>query len=92
MKSALEIALEKMEENSGPARRLSSEEKAVIADINTRCDADIAAARLDYDQRISQVDTPEQLQILREELAGIISKIEEKRTSECDRVWNAEQA
>ena len=90
MKSALEIALEKLEENSGPARKLSDEEKAAIAEINSRCDADIAAARLDYDQRISQVATPEQLQALREELAAIISQIEDKRTAECDRVWNAE--
>lgn len=90
MKSALEIAMEKMEQATGPTRQLSEEEKAAIAEINKRYDAEIATVRLDFDQKISQADSPMAVQEIREEMAYAIRQLENNRDAECDRIWEGQ--
>ena len=92
MKSALEIAMEKLEQESGPARQLNPEEKAEIAAINKRYDAEIATVRMDFDQKISQADSPELVQQLREEMAHAVLQLENNRDAECDRIWEGQDA
>ena len=53
MKSAYEKAMERMNAEAGETRSLSDEEKAKLADIDTRFDAKIAEISLSYDEKIA---------------------------------------
>ncbi len=87
MKSAYELALERLERDRGPLRKLSEKQKQRIAEIEKRYEAKIAERRLEFDSRISTVD-PDQAEALRKEFAETIASIEAKCQSEKEAVWN----
>ncbi|MFP4499930.1 MAG: hypothetical protein ACLFTT_02925 [Candidatus Hydrogenedentota bacterium] len=86
MKSAYERAMERLEESSGPGKKLSDAQKAQLAEIDKTYDAKLAQARLDYETKISQAPPPE-AQNLQAEMAAELAAIEEKRNREKDSVW-----
>ncbi len=86
MKSAYERAMERLEESSGPGKKLSDAQKAQLADIDKTYDAKLAQVRLDYETEMIQAPLPE-AQTLQAEMAAELAAIEEKRNREKDAVW-----
>ncbi len=89
MKSAYEIAMARLEKEAGPTRKLSNEQKSLIAEIDKRYDAKAAASRLSSESRIASAKTPEEAETMRAELASEIRKLEESRDNEKEAIWNA---
>ncbi len=87
MKSAYELAMERLEATSGPSKRLSDEAKKAIAEIDSKYDAKTAAIRLDFDARIASVTTQEEFNALKDELAREMTRAEEGRERDKDVIW-----
>ena len=87
MKSAYELAMERLEAASGPTRKLSDAEKEALAEIDRKCEARIAGLRIDYDVRISAASSHEEFNGLKEELAREIMRAEESRDQQKDAIW-----
>lgn len=89
MKSAYEIALERLEKESGPAQKLSDSQKNAIAEIEKKFDAKVAAERLKFDARVSNATSAEEVDQIRGELADTLASLEAQRDKEKEAVWNA---
>lgn len=87
MKSAYEIAMERMEAESGPTRKLDDKERAQLAQIESKCDAQVAELRIGYEQKLA-VAPPTESGPLQEEMTKELARIEERRESEKDKIWN----
>lgn len=90
MKSAYEIALERLEKESGPSQKLSDEQREAIAAIDQRFDALVAENRLGFDERMSRAASAEEVEQIRSEMAEALTSLEEKREREKAAVWNSE--
>jgi hypothetical protein len=90
MKSAYELAMERLEKASGPTKKLSDAQKARIADIEKTYEAKIAETKLAYDPRMLSAASIDELNQLKKELADAIIALEERREKEKEAVWNAE--
>jgi len=90
MKSAYELAMERLEKASGPTKKLSDAQKARIADIEKTYEAKIAETKLAYDPRMLSATSIDELNKLKKELADAIIALEERREKEKEAVWNAE--
>lgn len=88
MKSAYERAMERMEAESGPSRKLSDQEKARIAEIDTLYDSKVAEAKLSFEPRIAATPPPE-VDGLKAELAADLISLEEKRERDKEEVWDS---
>jgi hypothetical protein len=89
MKTAYELAMERLEKASGPTRKLSNAQKARIAEIEKIYDAKIAETKLASESEMLSADTMEVLNKFRQGLANAIASIEERREKEKEAVWNA---
>jgi len=89
MKSAYELAMERLEKAGGPTKKLTDEQKAQIADIERVYEAKIAELKLSYESRLAGAESAEDLQQLQAELAGKAASLESKRDEEKDAIWNA---
>lgn len=90
MKSAYELAMERLEKESGPTRKLSDEQKTRIADLERRFDARIAEQKLSYEDKFRAAQTMEDYDRLKAELADAIASLEAQRDREKEAIWNAE--
>lgn len=88
MKSAYEIALERMAREGGPVKTLTNDQKARIAEIDRKYDAKIAEVKLSYEARIAGAKNVEELETFRRELAEKTASLEAQRAAEKDAVWN----
>lgn len=89
MKRAYELALERLERDAGPTKKLSDQQKAQIAEIDRKYDAKVAEKKLEYESRMAAA-TPEQADELRKELAETVAKLETERESQKDAIWNSD--
>ena len=89
MKTAYELAMERLEKNSGPTRKLSDEQKAQIAEIEKLYEAKIAELKLSFESRMQTAQSREEWDAMQAELAGKIAALEEQRENEKEKVWNA---
>ncbi len=89
MKSAYELAMERMERESGPSRKLSDHQKEAIAEIDKKYDAKVAEQRLLGEGRIQSATTAAELEQAKAELAKEVSSLEEKRERDKESIWNA---
>ncbi len=89
MKTAYELAMERLEAASGPTRRLSDEEKTALAEIDSKYDAQIASVRINQDGKIGSAASYEELNALKDEMAREIAAIEDRRTRDKDAIWGA---
>ena len=87
MKTAYELAMERLEAASGPTRALSAEEKEALAEIDKKYDAQVAAVRIDFEQRLATADSHEAYGALKEELAREIATLEDRRSRDKDAIW-----
>lgn len=86
MKSAYEIAMEKMNASSGPQRTLSDEQKARVAEIDSTYQARIAEVQMTFDEKLPAAP-PEELETLQAERAAELVRLEEKRERDKEAVW-----
>lgn len=86
MKSAYELAMERMERESGPTKKLTDEQREAIADIDSRYDAKIAEQHVAMDSQIVTAPFDQQIELKRQ-LAATIAELEAKRDAEKERVW-----
>lgn len=86
MKSAYERAMERLEQESGPLKKLSDEQRQAIAEIDKKFDAKIAEQRLHYEGRIAGA-APDERQALMEELSTTLAGLESKREKEKEEIW-----
>lgn len=89
MKSAYELAMERLEKASGPSQKLSGEQKDRIAELEKVYDAKIAEVKLSFTPRLQSVRTADELESLQAEIASKIASLEEKREREKEAIWNA---
>lgn len=87
MKSAYEIAMARLEKESGPGRKLTDAQKEEIAEISKKYDARIAEEKLTFEARLAKATTFEELESLRAELAASLTSIEEHREKAKEAVW-----
>jgi hypothetical protein len=87
MKSAYEIAMERLEKASGPGKSLSDEQKAAMAEVEKKFSAKIAEARIDHEARLA-VAPPHERAALQTAMAEAVRSLEEKRDREKDALWN----
>jgi hypothetical protein len=90
MKTAYELAMERLEAASGPTRKLNDEEKSALAEIDSKYDAQIASLRFDFEAQIASATTRESYLALKEEMAREINAAEERRTHAKDAIWGAD--
>ena len=90
MKSAYELAMERLAKSSGPTKSLTDEQKARIADIEKKYEAKIAQEKLGCEARIAAAATPEDLEKSRLELAESLAALEAKREEEKSAIWDNE--
>lgn len=90
MKSAYEKAMERLEAQSGPTRRLSDEERSAIAAIDEKYDAEIAALRIDFEAKLAGAESYEAHAQLKQDMAREIARAEERREAEKNAIWEAE--
>ncbi|MBI2433733.1 MAG: hypothetical protein HYV26_12775 [Candidatus Hydrogenedentes bacterium] len=91
MKSAYELAMERLEKTSGPTRKLSDAQKQAIAAIDQKCEAKLAEVRLSFDAKINSAKTVDELNAARAELAVEVQRLEDKREQEKNGVWAQSQ-
>ena len=78
MKSAYELAMERLEKTSGPAKKLSDEQRAEIAHIEKVYEARLAETRLDFDQKMGSAASVAELEEL-QQLSQKITELEQER-------------
>jgi len=88
MKSAYELALERLNQASGPAKTLTSEQKERLAEIDKKYDARAASIRLHIESKLSAAASVEELDQVRAELASELQTVESQRQRDKDAVWN----
>ncbi|MBN2310033.1 MAG: hypothetical protein JXR94_13755 [Candidatus Hydrogenedentes bacterium] len=89
MKSAYELAMERLNREAGPTKKLSDEQKAEIAEIDNKYEARIAEAQLSFDNQIAGATSQEEADQLRQGLAESIASIEAERDRAREAVWQA---
>lgn len=87
MKTAYELAMERLEAASGPTRSLSDEEKAALSEVDKKYDAQIAAVKIDFDTKLATCTTHESFRELREQLARELATLEDRRERDKDAIW-----
>lgn len=87
MKSAYEIAMERMARESGPSKTLSEDQKARVAKIESKYAAKIAEVELGYEAKLATPMTWEDFERLKAAMASEIQSLESKRDQEKDEVW-----
>lgn len=90
MKSAYERALERMEAESGPTRKLTDAQREQIAEIDTKYDSLIAAERLGLDTKLGAAASPDEVAEIQANVGAEIRRLEERREDEKEAVWNAD--
>lgn len=87
MKSAYELAMERLEKEQGPGRALTDTQRAELAAIDNRFDAKVAETKLTFEGRMQA--EPQNRLALREELSQELASLEEKREREKAAIWDA---
>ena len=90
MKSAYELAMERLERESGPSQTLTDKQREHIAEIDKKYEARMAEARLAADGRLAGAASMEEVNGIRSDLASDLQSLEEKREREKEAVWTQE--
>jgi len=86
MKSAYELAMERMKAAAGPQRKLSDKQKKRVAEIEKKYTARIAETKMSLDVRIAAAPLEEHAK-LQAEVASELIRLENKREAEKEAVW-----
>ena len=88
MKSAYEIAMARLEKESGPGRKLTDTQKSEIAQITKKYDARVAEEKLKFEGRLAKAATFEELEQIRAEMASSLTSLEDQREKAKEAVWS----
>lgn len=88
MKNAYEIAMRRLERESGPTRTLTDEQKQAIAEIDRRYDARAAEAKLTADSARAAATSQEEFDQAQSALVLQLQRLEEQRERDKEAVWN----
>ena len=88
MKTAYELAMERLEKSSGPTKKLTDDQKERIAEIERVYSAKIAELRLSYEAKLGAVESYEEAETLNSVLAEGIGSLEAQRDKEKDAIWD----
>lgn len=86
MKSAYEIAMEKLRAQSGPEMKLTDAQRGQIAGIERKYDAKVAEANLNFDQRLAAAK-PADRAAVQKDRAEEVARLQAKREAEKESVW-----
>jgi hypothetical protein len=87
MKSAYEIAMEKLKAAGGSQKTLTDPQTKRVAEIEKKYAARIAETKLSLGQRVAAAKREDRA-ALQEQLVNDVKRLEEKREAEKDAVWN----
>ena len=87
MKSAYELAMERLQKEQGPTRSLTDEQRAALAEIDNRFEAKEAEIRVDFESRIA-ADRAKAAE-LHAEMIEALANQREKREREKAAIWDA---
>ncbi len=87
MKSAYELAMERLNQDSGPLKSLTDEQRERIAEIDRKYDAKAAEEKLGIESRAAAAPPEEAMQI-RASIASALASIEEHRERDKQKVWD----
>jgi len=87
MKSAYELAMERMEKEQGPTRSLTDAQKATLADIDNRFEAKEAETRVDFESRMAA--NPAEAAELKAAMMEALASLREKHEKEKAAVWDS---
>ena len=87
MKSAYELAMERLAENSGPSKSLTDDQRERIAEIDRKFDAKVAEEKLGIETRAAAAPFEEATQ-LRDSLAEALASLDEQREREKQKIWD----
>ncbi len=89
MKTAYELAMERLEKASGPTRKLTDDQKAQIAEVEKLYEAKMAELRLAFESRMRAAQSKEEWDAMQADLVAKIASLEDQREKEKEKVWNA---
>ena len=87
MKSAYELAMERLEKEQGPVQKLSDEQRELMAEIDRKYDAQAAEVRLTLESQIADAANVEDLQEAQARLSRELASVEERRERDKKAVW-----
>ena len=87
MKSAYELAMERLAEDSGPSKSLTDDQRERIAEIDRKYDAKVAEEKIGIEGRAAAAPFEEAMQI-RESLSSTLASLDEQREREKQKVWD----
>jgi len=87
MKSAYELAMERLAEDSGPSKSLTDDQREQIAEIDRKFDAKVAEEKLGIEGRAAVAPFEEAMQ-LRESLASTLASLNDQRENEKQKIWD----
>lgn len=90
MKSAYELAMERLEQASGPSKKLTEAQKAKIAELDKVYNAKVAELKLSYEAKFGAVTTMDEHEALQAEQADALASLEARREKEKQAVWDSE--
>lgn len=88
MKSAIELAMEKMSKKGGKKTTLTKKQKEDIADLRSRAKAKIAEEEIMLAGKIEAIPPGEEKQLMQDKLSRQIYKINEKMEADIEKVRN----
>ena len=87
MKSAYELAMERLEKEAGPTQKLDDASRDALAEIEKRYDAKIAEVSLKLSTNVTE--DPQESEQLRQHLNAEIASLEAKREQEKQAIWDS---
>lgn len=91
MKTAYEKAMERLERESGPTAKLTDEQKARVAELDRKYDAQVAEKRLAFEDRLAHASSPAESDRIQAELASELADIENRRQQDKEAIWREAQ-
>jgi hypothetical protein len=88
MKSAYELAMERLEQESGPSKKLTDEQRDQLADLDKLYDAKKAELALSFDAKVAAAASIEDLEKIREDQAEATVALEAEREAKKEAIWN----
>lgn len=91
MKSAYELAMERLEKAGGPTKKLSEKQREEIAEIEKTYEAKIAETKLEFGQKVATAESMQDVDGFRQQLAERLTELEQERDKKKETIWEQAQ-
>lgn len=82
MKSAYELAMERLETEQGVSKKLTNKQKAAIAEVESRLKAKLAELEIYFEQKAPTLSDPQELQLLQDEKTQGVARAKDRAEEE----------